>query len=155
MKNDKKPGELLKRATLLITRLITIARTPKDFGTGLFLYPSEIHIIEAIGNKPGINVTELAAVLEISKPAVSKFVKKLESKNLIKRSSKAANGREVIFQLLPTGQEIFRKQIDYHSRADADIMQLMEKMSDKDLKTVEKLLDIIEVYAEKLSDLSG
>lgn len=155
MKNDKKPGELLKRATLLITRLITIARTPKDFGTGLFLYPSEIHIIEAIGNKPGINVTELAAVLEISKPAVSKFVKKLESKNLIRRSSKAGNGREVFFQLLPTGQEIFRKHIDYHSRADADIMQLMEKMSEKDLKTVEKLLDIIEVYAEKLSDLSG
>ncbi len=149
---DDKGGnrELLNRAVVLINRLIAIARTPKDFGTGVLLYPSEIHTIEAIGKTPGINVTELAAALGISKPAVSKFVKKLERKKLVSRYKEKGNDREVFFRLLSKGREIFEGHRDYHMRADAVILRKMKNMSDAEIQSIGKLLDMIELYADKV-----
>ncbi len=150
MRSEDKPRELLERATVLINRLIIIAKTPSDPGTGEILYPSEMHIIEAIGKNPGINVTELAGALGISKPAVSKFVKKLEKKNLIQRFKERGNDRKVFFELLDHGRRVFDWHVQYHSRADTEIMRLMKEMSADELRTIEKFLGMIELYAEKL-----
>ena len=50
--------------------------TPHNYGTGEGLYSSEIHTITAIAEQPGINLTQLAEKLEVSKAAASKFTAK-------------------------------------------------------------------------------
>ena len=53
---------------------------PKDYETDEVYYSLEIHII---GEKPGINVTDIAIRHGISKSVVSKVLKKLEKKVLL------------------------------------------------------------------------
>ena len=73
--------------------------TPRDFGTNDLLFKSEIHTIIAIGKNPGINLTELASVLDITMAGASKFVKKLMNKELVLKSRLVDNKKEVIFYL--------------------------------------------------------
>ena len=42
-------------------------KNPRDFGTGDFLYSSEIHTIQMIGYNENINLSTLAEKLNISK----------------------------------------------------------------------------------------
>lgn len=55
-------------------KLQELESTPKDYGTGEFLYASDVHTICIIAKYPGLNLTEISKRLEISKSATSKFV---------------------------------------------------------------------------------
>ena len=61
----------------VLSKFIASEGVPKYFGINQKLYPSEIHMIYAIGKHPGINVTDLAKFLGITKGAVPKMIKKL------------------------------------------------------------------------------
>lgn len=150
MRGQDKSRDLLERAIILINKITVIAKTPIDPGTGEILYPSEMHIIQEIGRHDGINVTELANRLEISKPAVSKFVKKLEKKNLIQRFKETGNDRKVFFRLLPRGRHVLDWHEDYHSRVDAETIQVLKGMNPEELRVAEKFLEMIDSYVEKL-----
>ncbi len=155
MATENASAEILRKGTILVDRLVQIAKTPRDFGTGVLLYASELHIIEAVGKNPGINVTELANALGISKPAVSKFVKKLEQKRLIKRYREKGNEREVFFSLPAKGREVFDAHRKFHSRTDADLVRIIQGMSEEERRVIERFIDRIEVYVSRLENGEG
>lgn len=97
------------------SKLNTIAKTPKDFGTGDLLYASEIHTIAAIGKNPGCNLTQIAEILGVTKSAVSKFVNKLQNKGYIVKIKVNDDNREFMLHLTDKGgvalhgHEIFKE----------------------------------------------
>jgi DNA-binding NtrC family response regulator len=52
-------------------------KKPRSFGTEHLLYQSEIHLIEAIGQEDGINVSNLSKKLGISRKSLWEKRKKL------------------------------------------------------------------------------
>ena len=100
MKNNKKIIELYFES---IRGVNEFEKNPRDFGTGDLLFSSEIHTIQQIGFNQNINLTDLASKLNISKSAVSKFIKKLLDKTLITKSRKSNNDKEVVFNLTSKG----------------------------------------------------
>lgn len=62
-----------------------------------------------IGQFSGINLTQLANKLAISKSAISKCTSKLLEKELIGKEKSPVNVREVVFTLTPNGQTIFNQ----------------------------------------------
>ncbi len=70
-------------------RLGQLESTPRDYGTGELLYSSDIHTVEAVGRQPGCNLTQLAAALGVSKPAASKFTRKLLSRGFLLKGRQA------------------------------------------------------------------
>jgi len=99
-----KPSPILTQINLAHQKLTELERAPRKYGTGDLLYSSDVHTLEALNRNEGCNLTELADRMNVSKPAVSKFVKKLISMGYILKSTRPGNAKEVAFHLSEKGK---------------------------------------------------
>jgi DNA-binding MarR family transcriptional regulator len=93
--------EMIYSAHKELTRL---EQEPRDYGTGRLFYGSEIHTLACIGENPYVNLTTLAAKLEVSKSAASKFVKKLIDAACIEKTKSPDNAKDVLFHATAKGK---------------------------------------------------
>lgn len=103
-----------------LTRMVGVARLvnrmPRTYGCGIVLYPTEIHMIEAIENHPDSNTTSLAVLFGITKGSVSKMLAKLHCKGFVERYQVPTNKKEIYFRLTELGKKAFEGHKCYHSR---------------------------------------
>lgn len=113
--NTNKDFQILLEAFMrMVNQLNASNKMISDYGTGIDLYPSEIHTIEAIGMNEGINVTELSNLLGVTKGAVSQIIRKLEKKDLIKRFKSDDNNQQVLLRLTRKGRTAFKGHAQLH-----------------------------------------
>lgn len=124
---------------------------PRDFGTGDLLYSSEIHTLQAIGETSGIILTELALKLDVSKSAVSKFVKKLLEKDLITKSKLPENKKEVVFSLTEKGNTAYRGHKKFKYETFKPIFKILSKLTKDEIDFLEKFLGELSYEVEKLN----
>jgi len=117
-----------------------IEKTPKDFGTGDFLYGSEIHTLVAIGENSGSNMTEIAKIMDITKGGVQKFVKKLIAKELIYKTQFPDNKKEVIYGLTKKGNIAYKMHETFEQKRFGKIYEIMDEMNEKELQVLEEFL---------------
>ena len=128
-----KKREIIKLYMKSVDLMREIESKPRDFGTGDLLYSSTIHTLVQIGNNPGINLTNLAEKLDISKSAVSKFIRQLLGLSLITKSKDINNRKEVIFYLSEkgviayNGHEAFEKNFFSVIENNVDVLTESEK----------------------------
>lgn len=100
--------------------------------------------------KEDITVSEIAAELEVTPPAVSRSLKSMESRGLIKRETNLINRRNTMVRLTETGREFLemsRRQMDA-------VMQYVEEKMGEERKNqlcllLEEMTGIIEQYANE------
>jgi DNA-binding MarR family transcriptional regulator len=141
-------AKLMSLFNIVVSKLSNIEKLPRDFGTGDKLFTSEIHVIDAIGRNPGINMTKLSAILGISKPAATKLVSKVIRRKLIERYNKEGNLKEVLLKLTASGGVVFRGHQEFHSRLNADIVNRLEQLSTQESATFLKLLGKMALYLD-------
>ena len=88
----------------IIQKVVITRISPQDYGTGENLYLGQIHAINAVGEHPGINITELSRILGITKGTVSPLVNKLEKKKYLKKTRDADDGKIVLLELTHKGR---------------------------------------------------
>lgn len=117
---------------------------------------SEFFLLNIIMDRNNdITVSEIAAELEITPPAVSRSLKSLESRGLIKRETNLINRRNTMVRLTETGQkflEMSRRQMDM-------VMQYVEEKMGEERKNqlcllLEEMTKIIEQYAAEKGEIS-
>ena len=108
------------------------------------LYPSEIHVIAAVGNGLANQVTILSQKFGITKGAVSQVVNKLSNKGYLKKKSL---GKEIILSLTPKGQMVFDIQDKLHKKVETNFVEYLDNLSpeeiDSFLNIIGKIEDII------------
>lgn len=124
---------------------------PRDFGTGDLLYSSEIHTLQAIGDTSGINLTELSLKLDVSKSAVSKFVKKLFEKDLITKSKLHGNKKEVVFCLTEKGHTAYKGHKKFKQETFKSIFNILSKLDKHEIDFLEKFLGELSNEVEELN----
>jgi DNA-binding MarR family transcriptional regulator len=92
----------------VVNKLARLAQTPADLGTGEALYYSELQVIDAVQNNPGINVTALANLLGITTGTVSPIVNQLANRGYLKKSRISGDGRVVRLELTEKGMVAFK-----------------------------------------------
>jgi DNA-binding MarR family transcriptional regulator len=96
---------------------LELVHTPtRDYGTGFPLYQVEIHTLRTIGNNPGINSTDLAAHMGVTKGAISQTVNKLLKKGLIRKTHLPADARESALELTELGWKGFHVHERFHTQ---------------------------------------
>jgi DNA-binding MarR family transcriptional regulator len=80
-----------------------------EFYTDLEAEQGEIAILSVIGLNPGISQNDLAATLVFKKSAITKLVKELEQRGLIKRAKVVTDKRCNALELTPVGQARYDK----------------------------------------------
>lgn len=128
-------GELLRTLDRVVSRLVAIQQTPRTYGTGVPLYSTEIHTIQAIGEMADVNVTRLAKHMGVTKGAISQTVAKLVEKRLVRKERVPGNTREVRIELTESGWIGYRN----HEAFDRRIFSAVETYCGSDVHKKTKL----------------
>ena len=95
----------------LALALVDLDQKTRYYGTDVPIFYSEIHIIMAIAEHPGIHVGGLAE----TKGAVSEILKKLEKKDLIIKEIDNLNLSRYSLNLTEKGKKAHKNHMYYHS----------------------------------------
>jgi len=98
----------------VMAKMASMHSPTRDFGTGVPLYRTEIHTVQAIGENPGINVTGLAKHMGVTKGAVSQTISKLARKGLVRKTYAEDNAKEILLELSDVGWTGFRTHEQFH-----------------------------------------
>ncbi len=146
-------ADLMGLIGMIMNKITTLEKLPRDFGTGDKLFPSEIHTIQAIGQHPGINMTDLASVLGISKPAVAQIVGKVVKKKLVERYNGTLNRKEVRARLMESGESAFLGHQEFHARMDAVFLDRLRRLKSREFDVLSELArDMASYFGQVLEE---
>ncbi|MCE3327198.1 MarR family transcriptional regulator, partial [Staphylococcus aureus] len=78
---------------------------------------TQFHIIELIDNNDKVNNKFLSEMLNVSKPAITKSIKKLLAKGLVVESHNEFNKREVNYSLTQKGKKLSYIHDELHEKS--------------------------------------
>jgi DNA-binding MarR family transcriptional regulator len=107
-------------------------RIPRLYDGETPMYPAEIHMIESIHDNPGNNATDIAILLGLSKPAVSRMTSKLEKNGYLRKYNHSDNKKEIYYQLTPKGYRAYKGHIEFHKTSNNDVYEHFKSFSDRD-----------------------
>ena len=119
-----------------------------DTGGGVKLYPSELHVIEAIGNNYANNVTKLSVRFGITKGAVSQVVNKLFEKGLVSKERNRDYGKEIILSLTKKGWTAFDIQDEFHKKMAQEFIKYLDTFTPGQIDSFLEIMSKIEDYVE-------
>ncbi len=124
-------------------------KNPIEFGDGQKLYPSEIHILDAVGNGVANNVTVLSQKFGITKGAVSQVVNKLHEKQLIKKEKIEGNAKEVKLKLTTKGRNAFKIQDERHKNFENEFFSYFKNLEQDKVDSYLEIMDTIDLFMDK------
>ncbi|MFZ5568806.1 MAG: MarR family winged helix-turn-helix transcriptional regulator [Thermodesulfobacteriota bacterium] len=142
-------AQLMLQFYRIVNKITELEKTPYDFGVGEKLYPSEIHTIQAIGNNSGINVTELAKNLGITKGGASQMISKLKKRGFINKVRSMENDKEVLLILTAKGQTAYNGHEQFHADLYIDFVAYMNDISREQIDIFKDILEKIEFYVDR------
>jgi DNA-binding MarR family transcriptional regulator len=150
MDRTKASKEIMELFTRLVIRYNALEKFPVKLSSKHDLYHSERHMLDKIGDHPGINLTEFAKVLGVTKGAVSQVVKKLEAKGVVKRYKKGDNEKEIFLELTKSGQSVYLE----HKRTNEEtvtgpMLAELEKYPDEKVQFLINMFKWIDGFLEQ------
>ncbi|WP_285716479.1 MarR family transcriptional regulator [Pelosinus sp. IPA-1] len=146
-KNDMKDFlNTLKRLTIKMGELGRHASDITSIGKLSF---SELSLMTLIGDFENINVTELALKYGATKGAVSKMVKKLVQKNLVKKSRTQENEKEVLLSLTAVGITIFNEKEAHFEKLSQDVTRELQSLTQEQRKALFNILHLVEEHIDE------
>ncbi len=113
----------------------------RDYGNGLSLYHSEVHLIVAIFNHKDANASELSQVLGVTNGAVTQVADKLSKKGLIERYRLRGNKKDTYFRLTEQGEQVYWGHEMHHNKMNAKVMEYINSLDDDQVKLIVTFLD--------------
>jgi DNA-binding MarR family transcriptional regulator len=112
------------------------------------LYPSELHIIEAIGYNYADNVTSLSIRFGITKGAVSQVVNKLFVKGFVSKERNRIYGKEIILSLTDEGWLAFSVLDSFHERMGKEFINFLECYTSEQVDSFLEIMGSVEDYVD-------
>jgi DNA-binding MarR family transcriptional regulator len=141
--------DIAQYVTKIKNKLNKLDKKPIDFGTGEKLYASELHTIEAIGEKYGDTVTELCNLFGTTKGAVSQIISKLEKKQLISKERNRDYAKEINISLTEKGWVVFKSHKELHNKMDVTFLNFMRTVPEDQLNAFLSILKNMEKYIDE------
>ena len=147
MDNYQSFSETMNR---VLNKAIQKEMTPRVLDSEVILYRMELHVISAVGDHTGINLTGLAELLGVTKSAVSQKVKILEKKGYLVISKKENNNKEIQFKLTQKGENIFCGHQEFHQQLNNKIKEFVGNIDESDMEKFTNILKFFEHHFESL-----
>ena len=133
----------------ILNKMDAMEKCPRDFGSGDLLHCSEIHTMMAIGRRPDITVTDLAAALGITKSAISQMITRLAGRNLVEKRKNPGNENEILLRLAPRGTIAYHGHEQYHARIYARMQEKLGDLNPEQFRLIAAFLGAIEETADE------
>lgn len=112
-----------------------------DFGRDFQLYRGEIHLIKALGDHPGLSISDISRYFGVSRAVVSKNIGKLEKQGYVKKLTDEQRKNRLLILLTDLGQKAYLQHQSFHEQNDAYMFEFLGTLDEKELKAVSKFLD--------------
>ncbi len=124
-----------------------IEKIPFTTKAGDVLYPSEINLLESIGDGTGSTVTALTGVFGITKGGVSHIVSKLERRGYVRKERSKVYAKEIELSLTDKGRVVYNEHAEFHNQMEKSLFLTLKNIpSDK----VTGFLEILAVAEQHL-----
>lgn len=138
----------------LVMRYMEIDHTVQNYGTNVPIYHSEIHIVSAIAENPGIHIRGLAELLGVANPSVSETVRKLEKKELVRKEVSPNNQSRLSLYVTKKGELAHEEHRKYHKVLEDMAEDELAGASDEQVAFVtgflQNLLQRLDGFEEKI-----
>ncbi|MBD3317167.1 MAG: MarR family transcriptional regulator [Chitinivibrionales bacterium] len=142
--------EVSEQFLRLVNKFAAVHGQPRDFGIGEKLYPSEIHMLDVMGENPDYGVTELAGIIGVTKGAVSQTVSRLESKKLLAKYRDPRDDRTVLFKLTEKGRIACRGHREFHHWLNHSILKRIKGITNRRIMEYLETNRIIEEFVDEM-----
>jgi DNA-binding MarR family transcriptional regulator len=137
-------NEFIEKLCEMLNMVYGEMKTARDYGAGVDLYHSEVHLLDTIFNNEGANASELSKILGQTNGAISQVVKKLLDKAMIENYQIPNNKKEVYFRLTDSGLKALNGHREHHARINAAFFDFLENLAtEKDMQVIMKFMDTI------------
>ena len=144
-------NEFLQECLKIVNKYNNLDKKVRSYGTDELLYPSEIHVIDAIGMSKDMTNTKLAAKLGITKGGISQITSKLIKKNLI--SKKDGDGlNEVYLILTDKGITAYQAHIKLHEPMVNKLNSLFDNLDESSKKAILDLIGELNLELNRLEE---
>lgn len=133
----------------IIYKYMETEKISRDYGAGMALTQVEIHTIEDIGNNEGINITELSAIRNKTKGAVSQMIYKLVDKGLVEKSISKNSDSEVSLVLTELGKKAYEGHKEFHHIANDKVFKKLREMDENSYNDLVEVLKYFEEFLDK------
>jgi len=141
-KKSEEFDHFLELMARFVERMDSSHAPGETYGTGVPVHRAEIHVIKALGDHPGIQVTELARRLGITKGAISQTIARLVAKELVVKAQSAKDGRSFDLKLTKTGRAGYR----HHEKIHEDIHTFVRRYLGDDFEA--RLAEFTRTFSE-------
>ncbi|TQR35853.1 MarR family transcriptional regulator [Lysinibacillus sphaericus] len=104
---------------------------------------TQLHIVSAIKAQGSANNTSLSETLNVSKPAITKAIKKMLEKNVIVETRQETNQKEVHYLLTDLGKQLASIHDQLHEKARNRYLRLLDSFNTDELETIITFLEMI------------
>jgi DNA-binding MarR family transcriptional regulator len=124
----------------------------RNYGTDVPIFFSEIHIISAIAEHPGIHVSGLAELQGITKGSVSEIIQKLEKKALVKKEADEDNLSKLSLRLTEKGRKAHKGHMRYHAMLDKLVETELQFATEDDIRLLSNFFSSVIESVERCSE---
>jgi len=149
MKKEPESREIMDRFIRLVHKYNALEKAPARHGKDLDLFHSERHMLDQIGENPGINVTDFARVTGVTKGAISQVIKKLENKGLAQKYKKSGNDKEVFIELTDKGKEVCEDRKKINRETIREISEELGRYSDDEVSFLIGIFRWLEEFLDR------
>ena len=132
---------IIEKYLLLVEKISNTSKMFHSFGTDVDIYRSEIHVIQLIGDRADIHLSEIARLIGVTKGTVSQIVKRLEGKGLVVKKTDESNYTRQLIHLTEKGATAYRTHVDYHNRNYKDMLSFLDGLTDEQQAVLEEFLN--------------
>lgn len=131
----------------LINKYNAKTKQPKTFGTAETVCGSEAQVLDVVAHEQPVTPSQIAALLGITKGAVSQTLAKLEKKAFIVRSPSSDGNGMVTIRLSQAGEEIL---INYYAYRDCRLRKVIAAAQALPPESAAAVLQMLEAFEEAL-----
>lgn len=145
MRKGVKEAKAIER---VLHKYMQLEEIPFTYGDGIKLTQREIHVIDAIGTNPDINMTQLAEMHGITKGAVSQMIYRLLDKGYVEKVPAPEDDREVRILLTQSGHAAYKAHKEYHAKRSGDFMDFLGSMNAVEFAVLQQVLASFEAMVD-------
>ena len=145
-------NQILQNGMRIINHYNSFANKARNYGTDTTLFPSEIHLIDAIGIDGNMTTTRLSQILGITKGGISQTVTKLMKKGMVTKSE-GDGVNEVYLSLSEKGKIAYHGHRKLHERLIKRLNKLTASMDEKTMTAIDEVIHAIDDELARLEKL--
>lgn len=116
----------------------------------LKLYPAEIHLMLLIDDEPGINATEMATRLGVTKGAISQTLSRLEKKGAIHKTRDPYHKNELTASFTTLGQEALEQYRELRRSVRDQYVRYFVTLPDSDREVIGRFLSHVAAMLDRM-----